>query len=210
MSAATKNVVILDDHAMMREFLRSRLESQPDTTEVVYSGDSIHEAKPTLSSADCVILDLDLGDGVSAEENLASLSEFNVPVLVVSAATSARSVQSALASGAQGYVSKQAQPEEFDRAMDAMFTGKPYVSPDLGSKLAISVTSDVKLSAQEKRAMTLYASGMKLEAVAETMGIGVGTVKEYIRRVRGKYAAAGVSLPSKVDLYRKAQEEGML
>jgi len=203
MSTAVKTVVILEDHAMMREFLRSRLDQRAGDTEVLYAGASIVDAAPSLAAAD-------LGDGATVEDNLASLRVYNAPVLVVSASTTARNVQTALASGAKGYVSKQSEPSEFDRAFDAVLTGTPYVSPDLGSKLAVEVSGGVKLSAQEKRAMILYSSGMKLDAVAQTMGIGVGTVKEYIRRVRGKYAAAGERLPSKVDLYRKAQEEGLL
>lgn len=210
MNPTTRQVVILEDQPMMRAFLQSRLESRPEATSVVYSGASIADASHAIPNADVVILDLNLGDGSPPEANLASLQSFEVPVLVVSASVSTRNVQLALSSGVKGYVSKHSQPEEFDRAVDAVLTGQPYVSPDLGTKLAMASESSVKLSNQERRAMALYSSGMKLEQVADTMGIGVGTVKEYIRRVRGKYAATGEKLPTKVDLYRKAQEEGLL
>ena len=197
---------------MMREFLTQQVRSHIDDIDVVYAGPSIDEAASTVSEApaDCVILDLDLGDDSDFQVNLDRMIDTGSPVLIVSASASARLVQTAIAGGAQGYVSKQCEPDEFRRALSAVLEGRTHVSPDLAAKLAVPTLRDVKLSPQEQRALALYASGMKLEAVARAMDVQVGTAKEYIRRVRDKYAAAGDPLPSKVDLYRKAQEEGLL
>jgi len=208
----TTTVCILEDHPMMREFLASQVRSHRADVEIVYAGSSISEAEEAVadSPADCVILDLDLGDESEPEHNLSRILDTGSPVLVVSASASPRLVQSAIAGGAQGYVSKQCEADEFARAFSAVLDGRTHVSPDLAAKLAVSTYSEVKLSGQEQRALALYASGMKLESVARTMGVQVGTAKEYIRRVRDKYAAVGDPLPSKVDLYRKAREEGLL
>jgi len=205
-------VCILEDHPMMREFLSQQVSAHDRDIDIVYSGASITEAATQVRNqpADCVILDLDLGDGSDLRANLREMVATGSPVLIVSAAASPRLIQDAITGGAQGYVSKQCEPEEFDRAFSAVLEGRTYVSPDLAARLAVPEVGDVKLSPQERRALTLYASGMKLESVARTMGVQVGTAKEYIRRVREKYTAAGDPLPSKVDLYRKAHEEGLL
>ena len=197
---------------MMREFLTQQVRTHIDDIDVVYAGASIEDAESSVSDspADCVILDLDLGDDSDFQVNLDRMIDTGSPVLIVSASASARLVQTAIAGGAQGYVSKQCEPDEFRRAFSAVLEGRTHVSPDLAAKLAVPTLRDVKLSPQEQRALALYASGMKLEAVARAMDVQVGTAKEYIRRVRDKYAAAGDPLPSKVDLYRKAQEEGLL
>jgi DNA-binding CsgD family transcriptional regulator len=76
--------------------------------------------------------------------------------------------------------------------------------------LSVQTPGSVQLSAQEERALLLYSSGMKLASVARIMGITTGTAKEYIRRVRAKYADSGEPLPTKVELFKKAQEEGLL
>ena len=197
---------------MIREFLADQVRSHSADVDIVYAGASIDDAESSVQSepADCVILDLDLGDDTSLEENLRRMVATGSPVLIVSASGSARLVQSAIAGGAQGYVSKQCEPDEFSRAFSAVLEGRTHVSPDLAAKLAVPTFKDVRLSPQEQRALALYASGMKLEAVARAMGVQVGTAKEYIRRVRVKYADSGEPLPTKVELFKKAQEEGLL
>lgn len=208
----TTTVCILEDHPMMREFLQDKVRTHRPDIDILYAGASVAAAESSVQDqpADCVILDLDLGDDSDLRDNLRRMLATGSPVLIVSASASARLVQTAIAGGAQGYVSKQCEPDEFTRAFDAVLEGRTHVSPDLAAKLAVPMLSEVRLSPQEQRALTLYASGMKLESVARSMSVQVGTAKEYIRRVREKYAAVGDPLPSKVDLYRKAQEEGLL
>ena len=58
--------------------------------------------------------------------------------------------------------------------------------------------------------MTLYASGLKMRTVARQMGVTEGTAQEYIKRVRAKYLKAGSPIPTKTDMYRRAQAEGLL
>ena len=64
------------------------------------------------------------------------------------------------------------------------------------------------LSRQEQRALSLFANGNKEQSVASQMGIAQGTVDDYIRRVRAKYALVGRRADTKVDLYKRAVEDG--
>ena len=112
--------------------------------------------------------------------------------------------------GVKGYVSKQAESATFIEAVAATLRGEDYSSPEVISALLSAKGSEVKLSDQERRAMVLYASGMKMTSVARQMGITPGTADEYIKRVRVKYRKAGISVSTKTDLYRVAKSEGLI
>ena len=68
----------------------------------------------------------------------------------------------------------------------------------------------VSLTPQELKALSLYGSGMTSYSAARRMGVGEETLKTYIKRVRRKYAAHGVALESKIDLYRLTCDLGLL
>lgn len=211
MTDTSIRIIILEDHPMMRETLESRLVHLSDDITIAYSGDSISDAlRAGETRVDCIVLDLDLGDGTAFTENLTALEALQAPILVVSATASPRAVQISMARGVKGYISKQSSAEEFTQAVRAVLRGDPYLSAELAGMLASDTGSQVVLSAQEQRALLLYSSGMKLESVARRMDVAPATVKEYIRRVRAKYAAAGTPVPTKVEMYRMAQEEGLL
>jgi DNA-binding NarL/FixJ family response regulator len=197
---------------MMREALADRLVSHSADTVIAYAGDSLNAAMEVCSKGppDCIILDLDLGDGRPAMETVNLVVQMGAPVLVISAAATPKSVQGAMARGARGYVSKQISAREFQQAVDIVTRGQLYLSHELAAMLLVRSPGSVQLSPQEERTLLLYSSGMKLASVARIMGITTGTAKEYIRRVRVKYAENGEPLPSKVELYKKAQEEGLL
>jgi len=208
----TPRMIILEDHPLVREALTERLVSHFGDITIVYSGSSIQDALTALSQtpADCVILDLDLNDNRSSLDNILALTEHSAPVLIVSALGDPAAIRSALATGAKGYVSKQAESAIFIEAVAATLRGEDYTSPEVASALLSAKDPKVKLSDQERRAMVLYASGMKMTSVARHMSITAGTADEYIKRVRVKYRKAGVSVSTKTDLYRVAKSEGLI
>lgn len=67
-----------------------------------------------------------------------------------------------------------------------------------------------RLSPQERITLRLYAENLPAKSVARRMGVTEGTVKVYLRRIRAKYAAVGRPAPTKLDLYRRAVEDGIL
>ena len=68
----------------------------------------------------------------------------------------------------------------------------------------------VALTPQELGVLRLYASGTTMYSVARELGIAPSTVATYIKRIRKKYAGAGIQLSSKVDLNRVARETGLI
>ncbi|MSY95730.1 MAG: response regulator [Actinobacteria bacterium] len=202
--------VFLEDHELVLEAVRAGLVGHFGSLDVVYAGPSTSGAREAMRHAqvDFILMDLDLGDGQRAESNVALMVGSGAPVIIVSALVDGETVRRSLEAGAIGYVSKQGRFEELVQAVEAGMQGEQYMSPDIAKALVGS--RSIRLSEQERTALTLYASGLKLSAVARRMAVSESTVNEYIKRVRGKYARAGTPVPTKVHLYRVAQSEGWL
>ncbi|MFM9136241.1 MAG: response regulator [bacterium] len=205
-------VMVIDDHPLLREAIRERVLKASPNAEFAYVGGSISEALEVHEQdpVDCTILDLDLGDGRSPVLNTNDLVSAGCKVLIVSALADAATVRGALRAGALGFVSKQADVTEFEESFRLTVAGAPSTSRDVAAILSSDETSSVPLSERERTAMVLYASGMKIEAVARRMNVKPATAQEYIRRVREKYARAGTALPTKTDMYRRARDEGLV
>ena len=161
--------------------------------------------------ADVVLLDLDLGDGTTAERNVGVILAAGAAVLILAASDKPLSVRAAMRAGALGYVLKSEEGQAVRAAIRAVAAGEAWVSPRLAYILATDDAPDrPTLSPQETRALQLYATGMPLKSVARRMSIGEETVKQYLSRVREKYARVGRAAATKLDLYHRAVEDGHL
>jgi Bacterial regulatory proteins, luxR family len=90
-------------------------------------------------------------------------------------------------------------------AIEAVVGGEDGISPRLAYIFATDDAPDRPvLSPQETRALRLYATGMPMKAVARRMNISEETTKQYVGRVREKYARAGRAAPTKLDLYYRS------
>ena len=204
--------IVIDDHSLVREALVARLVLHWGDIDVIYSGASSGDALRAieLRGADCVLLDLELGDGRPSLLTVAEVLEAGVPVLIISAFATGAIVRAAFAAGVVGFVSKSAGSSELIDAVNAVLDGETYTSAEAAAALLGGGATLVDLSDQERRAMVLYASGLKMRSVARQMGVSESTAREYIRRLRAKYDRAGAPLRSKTELYRMAQREGLL
>jgi DNA-binding NarL/FixJ family response regulator len=161
--------------------------------------------------AHVVLLDLDLGDGTTTEQNVAAIRAAGPAVLVLSASGRPAAVRNAIRAGALGYVLKNEEAGEVRAAIRAVAAGKDWVSPRLAYIFATDDAPDrPMLSAQETRVLQLYATGMPMKSVARRMAISEETAKQYVGRVREKYARANRAAPTKMDLYHRAVEDGHL
>lgn len=205
-------ILVIEDHPLMREALEARLRSSLGEVSIAYSGAALAEAIDVVRAepVDCAVLDLDLGDGSSPVVNTAQLVDAGCKVLIVSALADPATVRAALRAGALGFVSKAAPLEDLAESLRATLRGEPSTSRDVAEILYSDESPSVQLSERERTAMVLYASGLKIDAVARRMDVKPATVQEYIKRVREKYLRAGTPLPSKTDLYRQAKEEGLV
>ncbi|MDQ5975886.1 MAG: hypothetical protein QG661_3095 [Actinomycetota bacterium] len=202
-------LALIDDHELVREGLRALLEEKGDgDVDVVYSGESPADAVGT--GATVALLDVDLGPGsdpVAASTRL--LSDAGAAVLLISAFEDAASIRSGLAAGALGFVPKRVSYDVLSEALVTAARGELFLSVDLASILA-SAPEAPELSPRELDALRLYASGLKLAAVARRMGISPHTAKEYLDRVRAKYGQVGRQARTRTELYAAAARDGLL
>jgi len=209
---APPRIVLLEDHPVVREAIVNRLRAHLGDLVITYAGQSAPDALAAIDAegADCVILDLDLSDARSPVANVLAFADTQVPILIVSALGDPVTIRASLMAGASGFVSKRAEPEQLIEAVQATLRGEPYTSPEVAEALLAGTSTSVALSDQERRAMVLYASGLKMRAVARRMGVSEGTAQEYIKRVRSKYLQAGTPVSTKTDMYRMARNEGLV
>ncbi len=202
-------LALVDDHELVREGLVALLEGDSSLgIQIVYSGKDVGEA--VRAHADVALLDIDLGpDSAPVGESVAAFVSTGVRVLLISAFDDAVSVRSALKEGALGFVPKRVAMDVLREALATAAQGDLYLSVDLAAILS-SATERPDLSPRELTALQLYASGLTLTAVANSMAISPHTVKEYLDRVRTKYANVGRSARTRTELYAAASRDGLL
>jgi DNA-binding NarL/FixJ family response regulator len=204
-------VVILDDHALFHQALMSWLQAQGPSIDVAYAGAEVDRALAAAPGSDVVLLDLDLGaEAPPLAELVAGFQEAGCRVLIVSALGSPRVVRQGLAAGAMGYMSKREDPSALLDAIRAVASGEGFLTPEMAAILAESPQDVPNLSIQELSALRFYASGLKLDSVARRMNVSPATAKEYLDRVRAKYASAHREVRTKSDMRRAAVEDGFL
>jgi DNA-binding NarL/FixJ family response regulator len=205
--ARSWRVAIVDDHALVADALAAWTGEHLPDVRIVYAGADPGQVPP---GTDLVLLDIDLGAGApDVEATTRRLVADGCVVLLVSAIGEAARIRPALSAGAIGYVPKRVGSQVLAEAVRAALAGELYISPDLAAVLVASVDRP-DLSGQEEMALRLYASGLKLEAVARRMGISPHTVREYLARVRRKYAEVGRDVRTKTDLYAAALKDGLI
>ena len=138
---------------------------------------------------------------------LAALREAGIRVLALTTASS-RTVARRLAdSGVEGFVSAADSEDDFVAAAAIVLSGGVIVT-DRAHDLLHASSAGTRLSAQEARVLSLYATGLTIAQVADTMGIRHDTARKYLNRVRNKFTSAGRPARSKLDLAQIAWADG--
>ncbi|MCI2957965.1 response regulator transcription factor [Agromyces atrinae] len=204
-------VAIVDDHEAVRVGLRAACIAAG--YEVVTDTSTVADYVSELAGRPCdvVVLDLSLGDGSLVTDNVKLVLATGAVVLVHSIADRVASVREALAAGAAGVIPKSAPMSTVLQAIGTVARGDVLNNLEWAS--AIDADRDfakAQLGRRERDVLHLYASGLPLKAVAMQLGIAHSTAREYLDRIRTKYVEVGRPAPTKVDLLRRAVEDGIL
>lgn len=161
---------------------------------------------------DLVILDLILADGSDPAANVRRLrAKTGAEVLALVGTDDALLVRSAALAGALGVVRKSDRAAVLRRAVVRAAARKPVATTEWKAALdPDSAQKNAALSSRERQVLSLYASGSKTQRVASMTGLSESTVVDYIRRVRSKYDRVGRPARTKVELYQRAIEDGIL
>jgi DNA-binding NarL/FixJ family response regulator len=207
-------VALIDDHESVRLGLEAAFARDSQT--VVFSGSSVSayldwRAASRTESAEVVVLDLTLGDGSTVTENVSRLVNDGANVVIHSVADRPAAVREALSAGAAGVVSKSSALDDVLDAIRTVAGGEALNNVEWASAVdGDRDFADAQLSTREREVLRLYATGLPLKAVAERLGVAYSTAKENITRIRVKYVEVGRPAPTKVDLLRRAMEDGIV
>lgn len=208
------SVALVDDHESVRLGLVAALEQA--SFDVVFAGASVTDyldarRRAIGGPADVVVLDLMLGDGTTVTENVTRLVADGSSVVIHSVADRPAAVREALVAGAAGVISKSSPLDDVIAAVRTVARGEPLNNVEWANAIdGDTAFADAQLSSREREVLRLYATGLPLKAVAERLGVAYSTAKENITRVRVKYVEVGRPAPTKVDLLRRAMEDGIV
>ena len=193
-------VLLAEDHAIVREGLRSLLEKQPDMEVVCEAEDgriAVERARALLP--DIVVMDITMPNLNGVEATRKIINEFpQIKVIALSIHSDRRFVANMLEAGATGYIVKEDLIDELIKAIRAVTAGQSYLSSkitgivveDYVKGLAIVVDSPLSfLTNRERRVMQLIAKGKSTEQMTLELLVSTRTVEAIRRRIMKKLDA---------------------
>ena len=206
------SVLIADDHAVVRQGLRTYLELQPDIVVVAEAGDGAAAVEAAADLApDVVLLDLAMPelDGVAALELLRERAP-GARVIVLTSFGEDERLFAALRSGAAGFLLKDTQPAELVRAIRSAHGGQSPLSPAVATRVVEELAhggrprpSDL-LTPRELDVLRLIARGRSNKRIALELGVAEKTVKTHVGHVLAK-----LSLTDRTQAALYAVREGL-
>jgi two-component system, NarL family, invasion response regulator UvrY len=210
--ATSISVVLVDDHAVVREGYRRLLE-RADGIKVIGEAASAAEAYQVVCRClpDVVVMDISLPDvsGIEAMRRVIQ-REPKAKVLIFSIHDDAVFPDRAFRAGARGYVTKASAPDVLVDAVRGVAMGALFLSPDIARTLAVRAVGgdqDVMrtLSDREFEIVRLLAQGHSVRRISELLCLNYKTVANYQSAIRQK-----LRVESAVDLIRVATRSGMV
>jgi len=210
------NVVLADDHVMMREGLRSLLETQPDI-KVVGQASNGREAVQLICEhrPDVAILDITMPELNGIEATRQALAEVpELKVLALSMHADPNAVHQMLRAGAHGYVLKECAFSDLIVAVHAVLTDQSFFSPQIANIVLqgyLNPPAQQKFSAfkvltgREREVLQLVAEGHSTKGIADKLYVSIKTVEKHRQQLMKKLGLYGVA-----DLTRCAIREGMI
>jgi two-component system, NarL family, invasion response regulator UvrY len=197
------NILIADDHAIVREGLKQIVAEEPDI-KVIGEAENANQVFELLKIKDINIIILDINmPGKSGLEALKDLRKDypKIPVLILSMYSEDQYGLRALKAGASGFLKKVSAPEELVKAIRKIFYNGKYISAELADKLAENFENNRKslsheqLSNRELQIMCEIGRGKSAEQMADDLSISIHTVYSYRNRILEK-----MKLKSNVEL----------
>lgn len=199
-------VLVVDDHAVLGELLAGAIDAEPDLVCVGVAGDVgpalelMARERPAV-----VVLDaaLPAGDGVDLVPRLRE-SRADVRVVMLTAHPRPDRARRALASGAVGYLGKDAGLGVVLAAVREAAPGAPHLDPGLAAR-EYSATVEWGLSPREHEVLTLLADGEHATDIARRLGLSVHTTRGYVKSVLHKTGTR-----SQLEAVARAVREGVV
>jgi two-component system, NarL family, invasion response regulator UvrY len=212
MNARGWKILLVDDHAIVREGYRALLQKQCGLTVAAEAADGAEAYRLYKSvQPDLVIMDLSMS-GVGGVEAIKRIRQWDpdARILVFTMHLSAVHARQAIRAGARGYVTKSSPPESLLAAVSDVLKGRIAFSPDIDHELAQRWAADDaspvdRLTPREFEILRLLLIGRSTDEIAATLHLSAKTVANTRYLVRGK-----LGVHSDIELARLALREGLL
>jgi len=197
-----KNILVVDDHPMIRLAIEDMLKNhiRPCT---VYSAATFREAEDALrlQSMDLVLLDLSIPDGTGVDmmTRLRSL-QTDVRILIFSGRDEMGNAPVYMASGANGYLHKNASASEFEDAVNLVLSDKKYIKKEVQQKILESFINNTSiinnpielLTPREKQVLSHLVIGKWTKQIAHDLQLKISTVSTHKARILEKIQVKNV------------------
>ncbi|MCA1831599.1 MAG: response regulator transcription factor [Actinobacteria bacterium] len=187
--------MLVDDHPMWRQTLKTVLEHDQFATVIAEASDGDEAIeKARVSSPDVIIMDMNLPtmNGVEATRGILSGCS-QAKILVLSASGAQPDVLEAIKSGASGYLLKSAAADEVADAVRRVKRGEPVFTPSLAGlvmgefrRLASGPRDDSELTPDENDVLSLISKGRKYHEIADELDVPVNMVQSHARSIHAK------------------------
>jgi len=188
------SVMLVDDHAIVRQGLRTYLELQPDIEVVGEAGDgkqAVTMARDLIP--DVILMDLVMpnSDGVEATREITSISP-STRVVVLTSFSEDEKVFASIKAGAQGYLMKDVLPQDLVNAIRTVYRGEAQLDPEIARKLMQEFTNPQPaapkhdLTERELEVLTLIAHGKSNKDISEELVLSEKTVKTHVSNILQK------------------------
>jgi NarL family two-component system response regulator LiaR len=193
--ASTIRVLIADDHAVVREGLRTLIGTEPGMTVIGEAGDGVEAVEMARAyQPDVILLDMVMPrkDGLEVIREIKGENS-DARILILTSFSDDEKVFPAIKSGALGYLLKNASPRTLLSAIRDVHRGEPSMSPAIASKLMLELQrkpelppTEEPLTEREVEVLKLVAQGLTNQEIADNLVIGEGSVRTLMSNILSK------------------------
>jgi two-component system NarL family response regulator len=185
--SAAIRVLIIDDHAIVRQGLAAMIENEPDMTVVGQAGngqeaiDQYRQLQP-----DVTLMDLRMPQMNGVDATAAICAEFtHARIIMLTTYDGDEDIYRGLRTGAKGYLLKDAEPDALLNAIHVVHSGQQCIPPEIAAKL-VQRMNNPELSDRELEVLRLMVDGLGNYDIGVALNITESTVKYHINRILSK------------------------
>ena len=200
------HILLVDDHPLVRDGLRARLETIPHFRIVAEAANSDEALQQAATQAiDLALMDINL-TGMSGIDLTARFNTQypEIAVLMLSMHDKAEYVMQSIQAGARGYVLKDAPALDIITAIETVMSGAIYYSAGLARQLTRPIVPAQLLTPREREILNCIATGKSNKHIARALDLSVRTVETHRLNIKRK-----VGIEGQADLIRFALEQSL-